>query len=260
MKALRRELEEKIEEQFPAEDGGTSLRVDIQQIDESAPLDPEVARRIIEALLFASSKPLNAADIKKVMKSLTPGQIAKYIEELSEIYQRDGRSFEILEIANGYEITTKKEYAPWIMKLELQKKIKQVTQSALETLAILAYKQPSTRMEIEELRGVDVSGVITTLMERGFIKIVGKKEVPGRPFLYGTTEKFLDHFGLKSLDHLPSIDEIKTLVENSVRKEDLMDQENTGANVSAPAAGDKPETAGETQPDAENSGAENPKI
>jgi segregation and condensation protein B len=128
----------------------------------------------------------------------------------------------VIEIANGYEIATKKEFAPWLCKLELQKRIKQVTQSALETLAILAYKQPVTRAEIEELRGVDVSGVLTTLMERGFARIVGKKEVPGRPFLYGTTEKFLDHFGLKSIQDLPSIDEIKNIVENSVNKDELL--------------------------------------
>lgn len=100
--------------------------------------------------------------------------------------------------------------------------MKQATQSALETLAILAYKQPITRAEIEELRGVDVSGVLNTLVERSLIKIVGRKEVPGRPFLYGTTEKFLEHFGLKSLQDLPSIEEVRTIVEKSVKKEELL--------------------------------------
>jgi segregation and condensation protein B len=104
----------------------------------------------------------------------------------------------------------------------------------LETLAILAYKQPVSRAEIEELRGVDVSGVLSTLLERGFIKIVGKKEVPGRPFLYGTTEKFLEHFGLKSLTDLPSIGEIRTLVERAVRKEELLG-ESRGEPTCSPA-------------------------
>lgn len=226
MKVLRRELEEKLEEQLeeqmPAVMVDEPSRVQVQSINDSEPLAPEQAKKIIEALLFASSKPMTAAEIRKVLKSVTVKEIENLIAELSAEYVRDGRSFEIIPIANGYEIATKREFAPWIFRVELQKKAKQVTQSALETLSILAYKQPITRAEIEELRGVDVSGVMTTLTERNFIKIVGKKEVPGRPFLYGTTEKFLEHFGLKSLEELPNIQEIKTIVENSVKKEDLL--------------------------------------
>ncbi len=221
MKMLRRELEEKLEEQLPIE-LDEKTRVEVQKIDEGEPLDLPRAKRVIEALLFASSKPLMAGEIRKVMKFLNVKDIEAVILELKEEYSQTSRSFEILEIAGGYEIATKKEYAPWIFKIEMQKKAKQVTQSALETLAILAYKQPVTRAEIEDLRGVDVSGVMTTLTERGLIKIVGKKEVPGRPFMYGTTEKFLEHFGLKAISDLPNIEEIKTLVENSVRKEDLL--------------------------------------
>lgn len=227
MKALRRELEEKLEEQLPAEmltDERT--RVEVQRIDENLELPSDRAKQVIEALLFASSKPVTPGEIRKVMKFLTPKQIEGLIAELKESYVRDGRSFEVLEIAGGYEIATKKEFAPWILKIELQKKAKQVTQSALETLSIMAYKQPITRAEIEELRGVDAGGVVNTLMERGLIKIVGKKEVPGRPFLYGTTEKFLEHFGLKSLQDLPNIEEIKTLVEKSVKKEELLGKQN----------------------------------
>jgi segregation and condensation protein B len=223
LKALRKELEEKLEDQLPPEMvTNENIRVEIQTISGDEELDPARAKQVIEALLFASSKPLTIGEIRKVVKTLTPGQIAGMISDIKAEYARDGRSFEILEIANGYEIATRKEFAPWLMRLELQKKIKQVTQSALETLAILAYKQPVTRVEIEELRGVDVSGVLNTLVERNFIKIVGKKEVPGRPFLYGTTEKFLEHFGLNSVEDLPNIDEIKNLVENSVKKDELL--------------------------------------
>lgn len=226
LKALRRELEEKLEEQIPAGPLAEKMRVEVQKIDESEPVDPARAKQIIEALLFASAHPLTVSEIRKVVKSLTPAQIEKAVCMLKEEYASQGRSFEVLEIANGYEIATQKEFAPWILKIELQKKARQATQSALETLAILAYKQPATRAEIEELRGVDVSAVLVTLMERGLVKITGKKEVPGRPFLYGTTEKFLEHFGLKSLAGLPSITEIKNLVENSVRKEELLGSEN----------------------------------
>lgn len=222
MKALRRELEEKLEEQLPAVMLEEPAQVQVQSINDSEPLAPEQAKKIIEALLFAASKPMTVGEIRKVLKTVPVKEIESLIAEISAEYVRDGRSFEIVPIAGGYEICTKKEFAPWIFRVELQKKAKQVTQSALETLAILAYKQPITRAEIEELRGVDVSGVMTTLTERNFIKIVGKKEVPGRPFLYGTTEKFLEHFGLKSLEEMPNIQEIKNIVENSVKKEELL--------------------------------------
>ena len=222
IKALREELEEKLETELPPEMLEGRARVEIQKINENEILDPARAKQIVEALLFASSKPLTVAEIRKVVKTLTPAQIEKIMEELRSEYDRERRSFELLTIAGGFEIATRKEYAPWIFKIELQKKARQATQSALETLAILAYKQPITRAEIEELRGVDVSAVLATLMERGLIKIVGKKEVPGRPFLYGTTDKFLEHFGLPSLAQLPNIEEIKTLVEGAVNKDKLL--------------------------------------
>jgi segregation and condensation protein B len=260
LKALRKELEEKIEEQLPAEMlSNDHIRVEVQQVNDDDVLDPVRAKQVIEALLFASSKPLAVAEIRKVVKSLTPGQIAGVLSELRAEYVRDGRSFELLEIANGYEIATRKEFAPWLMKMELQRKIKQVTQSALETLSILAYKQPVTRAEIEELRGVDVSAVLNTLVERNFIRIVGKKEVPGRPFLYGTTEKFLEHFGLKSIQDLPSIDEIRSLVENSVKKEELLGTQNIveipAEEVAAPAEANA-ETAGAVSASAEEGKAQ----
>ena len=163
------------------------------------------------------------------------------------------------EIAGGYELSTRREFAPWILKIELQRKARQATQSALETLAILAYKQPLTRAEIEALRGVDTSGVLNTLMEKNFIKITGKKEVPGRPFMYGTTEKFLEHFGLKELRDLPSIDEIRQMVDSSVKKEELIGtkkivdvpQSDAPQDGTTPASGipeDASQSTGDTTP------------
>ena len=222
MKALRRELEDQIEEQLPAEMLEIQPKIHVETVSGHEELEPEKARQVIEALLFAATKPLTVNEIRKVMKTLTPSQIQEHLSQIRAEYDQNGRSFEMIEVAGGYEVATRKEFAPWIMRIELQKRAKQVTLSALETLAILAYKQPSTRAEIEDLRGVDVSGVLNTLMERDLVKIVGRKEVPGRPFMYGTTEKFLEHFGLKSLSELPSIEEIKKLVENSVRKEELL--------------------------------------
>ncbi len=228
LKALRKELDEQIVEQLEAAAFSEQLEterqtgVETQQLSESDLQDPIKAKQVIEALIFASSKPISAAEIRKVAKSLTPGQIKDYAVEIQQDYQNSHRPFELVEVAGGYEIATKKEFAPWIFKIELQKKAKQASHSALETLAILAYKQPLTRAEIEELRGVDTSGVIATLTEKEFVKIVGKKEVPGRPFLYGTTDKFLEHFGLNDLTDLPNIDEIRELVSKSVKKEELL--------------------------------------
>lgn len=247
LKALRRELDEQITEQLETAAVSEQLDaerlngVETQQLSEADLEDPVRAKQVIEALIFASSKPITPAEIRKVAKSLTPGMIKDYAAQIQKEYQDTNRPFDLVEVAGGYEITTKKEFAPWIFKIELQKKVKQASHSALETLAILAYKQPLTRAEIEELRGVDTSGVMSTLMEKDFVKIVGKKEVPGRPFLYGTTDKFLEHFGLKDLTDLPNIDEIRDLVSKSVKKDELL---STARVVSAsepsaqPAEGD----------------------
>lgn len=225
LKELRRELEEKLEEQLPPEmleERGRAERGEVENLPEESEITFERAKQIIEAVLFASSRPITMNDMRRIMKSLKTHDIERALQSLQEDYTNSQRSFEIREIAGGYEIMTRKEFAPWVFKLEVQKRAKQATQSALETLAILAYKQPVTKAEIEDLRGVDVGGVINTLAARGLVKIVGKKEVPGRPFLYGTTEKFLEHFGLKNLADLPNIQEIKHLVENSVKREDLL--------------------------------------
>ena len=237
LKELRRELEAQMEQDL-AENlpkvGATHAPP--LQMDSSVNISP---KRILEALLFASGKPLTVNEIQKIVgadprvRSVhsssghpqggapTSKEIQTIILELKEEYNREGRSFELIEIAGGYEMVTRKEYSNWLARLELQKRIRQASRSALETLAILAYKQPVTRAEIEELRGVDIAAVLSTLLERGFIKIVGKKEVPGRPFLYGTTDKFLEHFGLKSIKELPPVGEIKTLIERAVKKEEI---------------------------------------
>ena len=229
MRALREELEAEMEEKLmetpllpsSLEGGRVGMR------GETADIGP---KRVIEALLFSSGKPLTASEIKKAVSGVSAREIQEAITELREEYEREKRSFELIEIAGGWQMVTRKAYAAWLTRLEQQKKARQATQSALETLAILAYKQPVTRAEIETLRGVDVSAVLSTLLERGFIKITGKKEVAGRPFLYGTTDKFLEHFGLKALVDLPQIAEIKTLVERAVKKEEHESQGPAGEN------------------------------
>ncbi len=261
LKSLRKELDQEIQEQLEEKNALEGLvgaqKFQIESLREEDLQDPKKAKQVVEALIFASSKPLTPAEIRKVTKVLTVGQIEKIVAELKEDYQKSERCFELLEIAGGYELSTRREFAPWILKIELQRKARQATQSALETLAILAYKQPLTRAEIEALRGVDTSGVLNTLMEKNFIKIVGKKEVPGRPFMYGTTEKFLEHFGLKELRDLPSIDEIRQMVDSSVKKEELIGtkkivdvpQSDTPQDGTTPASG-IPEDASQSTEDA----------
>ncbi len=226
LKEIRKDLQEKIQEQLPSESTGDRIKVEVEILDVNEKMSTKHAKGVLEALLFSASKPLTPNDIRKVLKSLTVPQIKSIITDLKKDYEKSQKSFEIIEIAGGYEITTRKEYAPWICRIEMQKKNKQATQSALETLAILAYKQPLARAEIEELRGVDVSGVLANLVDKGFVKIVGKKEIPGRPFIYGTTDKFLEHFGLNSLKDLPDIAEIQSLVDQSIKKEDLLGTKN----------------------------------
>ena len=228
LKALREELESQIETDLASHPPLYEPRVPDSGTPGPKDLSP---KRILEALLFASSKPLAAHEIRKIVSGVSPREIESLAQELREEYDREGHSFELIEIAGGWQIVTRKTYATWLARLELQKKVKQASRSALETLAILAYKQPVTRAEIEELRGVDISGVLSTLLERGFVKIAGKKEVAGRPFLYGTTEKFLEHFGLKSLADLPQIGEIKSMVERAVRKETLVEDQKVPGTI-----------------------------
>lgn len=227
LKEIRKKLEAKIEDALPEEfkkrhEQQVVEDVDIENIRE---VDEGAAKRIVEALLFSSSKPVTVSEIKKVLRGYTPSKIQLLLRELSDEYERENRSFRIHEIANGYELATQGEYYHWLKKLDLQKRSKAASFAALETLAVLAYKQPVTRGEIEELRGVDVSGTLATLLERNFIKIVGRKEVPGRPLLYSTTDFFLQHFGLRSLSDLPRVHEIKEIVEAAIQKDTLLEQQ-----------------------------------
>ena len=168
---------------------------------------------IIEALVFSSESPLPLTKIREIIPGLAPKQINSIIEYLNEQYRQGGRSYEIREIAGGYQMFTMPEFAAFVDKLFQEKQQSRLTQKALETLAIVAYKQPVTRHEIEEIRGVNVDGVMKTLMSRSLVTISGRAQAPGSPFLYKTTRKFLDYFGLKSLDDLPKLKEIDELID-----------------------------------------------
>jgi len=159
-------------------------------------------KNIIEALLFVSEKPLSMNDLKKVVEDIEPAEIKCALGELQNKYKAPESSVILSEIAGGYRFETGPTYAPWIKKL-FNKKALKMSAPSLETLAVIAYKQPVTKAEVEIIRGVNADGVIKNLLERELIKISGRKDVPGRPLLYGTTNAFLEQFGLKSLKELP---------------------------------------------------------
>lgn len=168
-------------------------------------MEREKAKRIIEAMLFATDKPLTFYCMKEVLEEVEIDVIKSLVSELGREYATARRSFRIIEVAGGVQLTTDSQYAPWLKKLYRQDKPDRLSSPALETLAIIAYRQPVTRADIEFIRGVNVDGVLRSLLERGLIKISGRKNTIGRPFIYRTTKEFLTCFGLNSLADLPKL-------------------------------------------------------
>src|SRR5207253_7449802 len=174
-------------------------------------------------LLFAAQKPLGARELVSAIKAAgaedefipnefakaTEAQVAAALEELKIEYVQQGRAFQLAEKAEGWQLVSDPAYAPWVRQLFPAAKPARLTPPSLETLAIIAYRQPITRADVEAVRGVAIESVLQTLMERGLVKIAGRAEVPGRPLLYETTQFFLEHFGLRNLDELPNADELK---------------------------------------------------
>ena len=182
-------------------------------------MDKTKAKRIIEAILFVSDKPVSIMTLKDVLKDIEPTQIRECVEELNNEYSSSERSFSVREIAGGFQMLTDPVYSSWITSL-YKRPPDRLTGPALETLAIVAYKQPLTRSDIEIIRGVNVDGVLHTLEERSLIKTKGRVDGPGRPILYGTTNEFLQHFGLKSLEELPKLKEFKETDLDFVKMQD----------------------------------------
>ncbi|MCK4244466.1 MAG: SMC-Scp complex subunit ScpB [Candidatus Omnitrophica bacterium] len=168
--------------------------------------------QIIEALLFASDSALSSDKIQAVLKDITTDEIEKVINSLNEKYQMGRHGFAIKKIAGGYQMYTLPDFAPWIRALFSHNRREKLSQQSLEVLAIVAYKQPIVKSDIDRLRGVNSEGPIFTLLDRKLITIVGRKPSPGRPLLYGTTQEFLTHFGLKDMDDLPRIEELEVLL------------------------------------------------
>jgi segregation and condensation protein B len=180
--------------------------------------------RVIEALLFAAQKPLSAKEITDTLRNagaeddfapnefnnVKPAEVAAALEELKVECIQNERGFQLAEKAGGWQFVSEPKYAQWVRALFPAPKPSRLSSPALETLAIIAYRQPITRADVEAVRGVTIDGVLQTLMERGLVKIAGRAEIPGRPLLYETTEFFLDHFGLRNLEELPNVAELRT--------------------------------------------------
>ena len=183
--------------------------------------------RIVESLLFASQKPISAKELASIFKGAAEGakdnpaiacyakvkrdQLEEAIQQLEKEYAETERSFEVRESAAGWQLVTKAEFSPWLRQLFPENRQARLSAPAMETLAIIAYRQPITRADLEAVRGVAVDGVMQTILDRGLIRIAGRSDIPGRPLLYETTQHFMEHFGLKTLDDLPNAAELRKI-------------------------------------------------
>src|SRR5438876_8825230 len=179
--------------------------------------------RVIEALLFSAQKPLSVRELAEAIRGagaedefssneftrVREAEVAAALEQLKIENIEQQRAFQLNEKAEGWQLASDRKYAQWVRQLFPAPKPARLSAPALETLAIIAYRQPITRADVEAVRGVNIDGVLQTLMERGLVKIAGRAEVPGRPLLYETTQFFLDHFGLRNLDELPNVEELR---------------------------------------------------
>jgi len=174
-------------------------------------IDARELKAILEAVLFVSPEPVPVARLMSILGTVSKAEVVQALGILTHDLNQDGRGIQLVQIAGGYRLVTKQEYGPWLKRMDKAKAAQKLSRSALESLAIIAYKQPLVRSEIEEIRGVETSGVLRTLCERKLVRIVGRKDVPGRPIMYGTTKFFLEHFGLHDLSQLPPLREFKEL-------------------------------------------------
>ena len=224
--ALRLAIAAMDRDEYAVETGATPV-VDCfpQEASAEPALDEACARhggraiapaQVIEALLFSADTPLSAARLAELVGQGSTQEVRLWIADLNDKYVAAGLSFRIAEIARGYQMLTQPEYRPWLAKLNRQQAQLRLSAAALETLSIIAYKQPVIRADIEAIRGVGCGEVVNRLREMGLIRIVGRAEIVGRPILYGTTRKFLDVFGLADLDDLPPLETL-TLRRSSPR-------------------------------------------
>lgn len=172
-------------------------------------LPDEELDRVVEALLFASASALTPARIAKAAGGVSPRRVRRSIKRLRSEYEADLRAFDILEIGGGFRLYSRPEYEEYVARLERMRAPERLSATSLETLAIVAYRQPIIRAEVDAIRGVQSGPILRSLMERKLVRVVGRSDQPGRPLLYGTTKRFLDHFGLASVKDLPRVEDLK---------------------------------------------------
>lgn len=188
-------------------------------------MEMDKLKKILESLLFVSETPLSVKRAASFLKDATPEEIQAAFLALQDEINRMDRSFQAVQIAEGFQLVTRPEYHRWAKELYKVISKTRLSKAALEALAIIAYKQPVTRAEVEAIRGVEVSNLVQSLLEKKMIRILGRAETPGRPLLYGTTSEFLIHFGLKDLSDLPKISEIQELAGDRPSPEFLKEME-----------------------------------
>ena len=199
----------------PAEQPAESTAATVQTQPESATgtdeqpaptlLESEDLQKIIETLLFITDRPVKVSRLVDVIENTNAKEVREAITKLQDMYAVRGSAIQIMEIAGGYQMCTKPEYGRWVRRLYNEKMTTRLSNAALETLAIIAYKQPLTRAEMEAIRGVDVAGPLEKLLDRGLVRVVGRKETIGHPMVYGTTDEFLRMFGLNKVTELPDL-------------------------------------------------------
>ena len=186
-----------------------------------AGIDRDYLKQIVESLIFASDEPVSAEQLKKYIEDTTVRDIKKAVEQLNLEYSQQNRAFQITTFAGGFQMVTREAFAQWVKKLFFKRIKQRLSQAALETLAVVAFKQPVSNSEISSIRGVNCDGVLRTLLERKLITISGRSDGPGRPLLYKTTKEFLVYFGINSISDLPKPREIEELLKD---KENLPEE------------------------------------
>lgn len=181
--------------------------------------------QIVEAVLFASDAPLKADEIARADEEMDEDRVEAAIQELRAEYDETDRAFHLVELAEGYQVLTRAEFSTYLERFDTVPKSSRLSGPALETLAIVAYRQPISRVEVEYIRGVSSSGVLRTLQDRALIDVVGRGEGLGRPYLYGTTDEFLNHFGFASLEELPRTEELPVVLREPEPLDDESDEE-----------------------------------
>ena len=213
-------------------------------------------KNIIESLLFVADEPLTIDRLKKIISGAESRELREVLEELEADYETRQGGFFLKQVAGGYQIRTRPEYMEWIKRL-LQPKPLRLSKAALETLAIIAYKQPVIRSDVEHIRGVDCGGILRVLLERKFVRVLGRKDIPGRPLIYATTKRFLEVFDLKNLKDLPTPKEIEEFGSALSEEMDETDREAQAAEISIE---NTEETEASSVPEQSETPAENPQA